>query len=272
MANLDPKLTREMQDWLNARPADRDFMRGAAMLRSLNRNKALYNTLVRNPGKYMSKLEYELRKHLRIRLHNMSVADVVHMEAEVMPRVASTVATPPTISSDDELPEAHTARGRRADHDSLPPEIQALWDGNATRYRKIVLLFNELKAMADQEPCDRFEKLQMLDELDKQYRHALEQYDGYLPGHSALPPSATPPLSAVRTDEEARRLSAARKTLGKYKKVASTADVSDDRRTLAITKCRACVAVIRDLGGKFTPEVAAELSALGIDVTDKSEA
>lgn len=255
-----------MQDWLNARPADRDFMRGAAMLRSLNRNKALYNTLVRNPGKYMSKLEYELRKHLRIRLHNMSVADVVHMEAEVMPRVASTVATPPTISSDDELPEAHTARGRRADHDSLPQEIQALWDSNATRYRKIVLLFNELKAMADQEPCDRFEKLQMLDELDKQYRHTLEQYDGYLPA------SATPPLSAGRTDEEARRLSAARKTLGKYKKVASAADVSDERRTLAITKCRACVAVIRDLGGKFTPEVAAELSALGIDVTDKSEA
>ena len=61
MTNLDPKLTQEMQDWLNARPADRDFMRGAAMLRSLNRNKALYNTLVRNPGKYMSKLEYELR-------------------------------------------------------------------------------------------------------------------------------------------------------------------------------------------------------------------
>ena len=51
MANLDPKLTREMQDWLNARPSDRDFMRGATMLRSLNRNKALYNTLVRNPGK-----------------------------------------------------------------------------------------------------------------------------------------------------------------------------------------------------------------------------
>lgn len=137
---------------------------------------------------------------------------------------------------------------------------------------QIVLLFNELKAMADQEPCDRFEKLQMLDELDKQYRHALEQYDWYLPGHSALPPSATPPLSAVRTDEETRRLSAARKTLGKYKKVASTADVSDERRTLAITKCRACVAVIRDLGGSFTPEVAAELAALGINVTDKSEA
>lgn len=72
-----------MQDWLNARPSDRDFMRGATMLRSLNRNKALYNTLVRNPGKYMSKLEYELRKHLRIRLHNMSVADVIHMEAEM---------------------------------------------------------------------------------------------------------------------------------------------------------------------------------------------
>lgn len=271
MANLDPKLTQEMQDWLNARPADRDFMRGAAMLRSLNRNKALYNTLVRNPGKYMSKLEYELRKHLRIRLHNMSIADVVHMEAEVMPRVASTVADPPTISSDDELPEAHAARGRRADHDSLPAEVQALWDGNAARYRKIVLLFNELKAMSDLEPCDRFEKLQMLDELDKQYRHALEQYDGYVPG-SAQQASATPPLSAGRTDEENRRLSAARKTLGKYKKVASSADVSDERRALAITKCRACVAVIRDLGGKFTPEVTAELSALGIDVTDKSKA
>lgn len=196
---LDPKVTQQIQDWLNTPEADRDIRAGAELMLTLNRNRALYYSLLRRPDKFKDKLVYELKKHLRIRLDNLTTSEVARLEETIIPRVKETVGNHPAISVDAELPEGSVAKGRRADHDSLPPEIQELWNSNEQRHRRIVILFNEIKAMADAQPCDRYEKLRILDDLDKTYRLNLEKYDAYVPSAtvtSATDSETTPAQSA----------------------------------------------------------------------------
>lgn len=175
MTKLDKSLTNRLQQWLDTPPAERDLKEGATMMLQLNHNRALYNSAMQRPEKFAAKVEYELKKFLKIRLHDMSMAEVVELEQDVMPRVealinASESIDEPVISTDEEKPEGTVAKGKRADHATLPPEIQALWDDNGRRYHAISILFNELKAMSDLEPCDRFAKLQVLDKTEKAYR------------------------------------------------------------------------------------------------------
>lgn len=102
------------------------------MVLKLTRNRILFQNISRNPQKFASKIEYELKKYLAIRLDRKTIQDVVKMDKELVPAVAETLATfQPEISSDDDTSqEATIAKGKRADHDSLPEEIRLLWEDN----------------------------------------------------------------------------------------------------------------------------------------------
>lgn len=183
-----------IQAWLDTPKAERDLNAGATMMFQLNHNRALYNSAMQRPARFADKVEYELKKFLKIRLADMSVAEVVELEKKVMPAV-ETIVNEPVIDSSDDKPEATVAKGKRADHDLLPPEIQKLWDDNGRRYRAMNLLFNELKAMSDLEPCDRFAKLQVLAKTEQAYREALAEYDGFelsADAAASTPPAPTP--------------------------------------------------------------------------------
>lgn len=261
---LDPQITRKIQQYLDTPPAERDIAAGALLMLQLNRNRALYNSIIRKPEKFAAKLEYELKKYLRIRLDNLTVADVASAEREIMPRACATIgASPeesPSIPVEAELPGARKARGRRPDHDSLPPEVRELWDSNGPRLKKIVIVYNELKAMSDLQPCDRYEKLKILDELDKQYRRNMELYDSYAPAQPGTPRPVSP-LPSSATD---RAVSAARKTISKYKRVYAD-NIGDPAKTaVAKEKIRAAVDVIRNAGARFSEETVRDLTAIGI--------
>lgn len=252
MTRLDPKVTAAISDWLNVPPAARDIAKGAQLLLSLNRNRALYNSIMRKPRLLASKLEYELRKYLRIRLHDASVSDLKKVEAEVMPRVSALVTDAPVISVDQELPQASVARGRRQDHDSLPDSIRALWDTNAVRYRKIVLLFNELKAMSDSMPCDRLEKLLILDETEAAYRKDMAAYDAY----DATAPAPVEEAPEVSTEDA---VIAARKNVSKYRKALASTPRGSEKYYSLVRRLEGAVAVVIQSGGSFTPSVLDDL-------------
>ena len=111
---MDNKITEQLTEWLNTPRENRDIPAGAMMLLRLNNNRFLYANILRRPDKFADKLEYELRKHLRIRLDGLTRADVIKLEAQVIPAAKRTLATPPAvISTDDELPEAKVATGPR---------------------------------------------------------------------------------------------------------------------------------------------------------------
>lgn len=275
---MDNKFTQQLTEWLNTPRDQRDILAGAMMLLRLNKNRFFYANVCRRPDKFHDKLEYELRKHLHIRLDNMTIADVVRLEAKVIPQAKKTLATPPAlVSADNELPKAKVARGRRDDHDRLPADIQELWDKNLQLYKTIKQVFEQLKGMEKAQPCDRYEYLKILDEIDKQYRRNLECYDNYV---APSAPSAASPRStsanaksptenaeeSTSRDTDYRKINAARKTLSKYKKVFAKSIEAGDSEKAATAKKKILDSVdaIRRAGGIIGAAVTNELVDLGI--------
>lgn len=193
---MDHKFTQQIQDWLNAKhETDADIIKGADMLFRLNRNRFYHARATRQPQAYRSNIEYELEKFLRIRLDNKTIEEVRQMNDTVVPEAKAIIeegepvatASEATDSSDDaELPSsdsdgvAVTRKGKRKDHEFLPEEIAALWDINAKRYKEIKSVFETLKSMENKEPCDRYEHLKILSDLDKKYRDDMLKYDSYV--------------------------------------------------------------------------------------------
>lgn len=259
---MDDNFTQKIQDWLNQPAHERDLIDGAKMLLQLNRNRVLYANIVRRPDRFGEKLEYELRKHLRIRLDGKTLADVVKMEREVMPAAEMTLREAPVISTDAELPQGTKGRGRRPNHDALPPEIQALWDDNFENFRKVKELHERLKGMEKAQPCDRYEFLVLLADADKRYRDNLARYDAFQ--------AAAQADDVVAAQRDKARINAARKSISKWKAALVKAFGSGDgiRATEAKGKIDAAVAELRDAGGELGEKVSTELHDLGIDVAE----
>lgn len=266
--NMDDKLTKKIQDWLNTPAGERDIIAGATMLLQLNRNRVMHSNIVRRPERFAEKVEYELRKHLKIRLDGLTLADVVKMEREVVPRVEETLQEAPVISTDAELPEGAVARGRRPDHDDLPAEIQALWDNNIENYHKVRDLHHQLKEMEAAPPCDRYEYLKLLDEADKKYRENLAKYDGFVPGQEPAADASDNTADDQGPERDKARINAARKSISKWKGalVKAYGDGDGEKSTEAMSKITAAIADLRAAGGTLGAKVTAELLQLGVDL------
>lgn len=182
----DPKITARIQRWLELPPGERSVADGAELLLRLGRNRVLYHNIMRHPRAMASKLEYELRKHLRIRLDGLTLRDLAVMERQIIPRADETLASPPpasAVTAREAGAAPYRYRGRRADHDSLPPEIQALYERGGRLWRKIRSLRETLETMREAQPCDRYEYTKLLGELDREYRAGWERYDHYCLTH-----------------------------------------------------------------------------------------
>lgn len=238
------------------------------MLLQLNHNRTLHANIVRRPERFADKVEYELRKHLKIRLDGLTVADVVKMGREVMPRVEETLHQIPVISTDAELPDGTVALGRRQDHEQLPAEIQALWDGNIENYHKVRDLHHRLKEMEAAPPCDRYEYLKLLDEADRKYRENLAKYDGFVLGQEPAPAEADNTADDQAPSRDKARINAARKSISKWKAALVKAYGEGDGAKCEEAKGKivAAVAELRAAGGTLGAKVSADLSQLGIEV------
>ena len=110
--------------------------------------------------------------------------------------------------------------GKRADHDNLPPEIQALYVENASILQKMRELHLRLRLLnTENATCpdsERFPFLKELIALDKQYHRNWQVYDSYQSGQ----PSEAPLRSDSRMDEKNiyRQINLAK---GRYKKAPS---------------------------------------------------
>lgn len=257
---MDHKFTEKIRTWLETPISERNIEEGATMLLQLNRNRVLHQNIIRRGAKMMGKLEYELRKHLRIRDDGKTLHEVVVMEKQVVPTVEQLLAKP-----------AAEHAGKRADHDELPEDIQKLWEHNFERYTKIKALFEELKAMEKMQPCDRYEKLKLLDEADKAYREALAAYDGYVKGE-ALPAnedtSAAKEKQPVDGAELAKQIGNARKFIslnkGKMQKLIDNGE--EDKANALRTKIVERVMFLQQAGAPISDDTLAELSELGINL------
>lgn len=238
----DPILTSQISDWLNASPKQRSLEDGALLLLRLNANRIMYQQILRN--RLADKLEYELQKHLNIRLHGLTRAEVAKVEKQVMPRIKK------------ELANGEEYRGRRADHDSLPDKVKALYERNGTRWRQMHRLFETLKTMRDAQPCDRHELVHQLVQLDDAYRADWEKYDHWTPEDEE--PEAEP----EPTEEGVREIIAARKAISYgRKKLASETD--EAKRAALLIPIKNAVSVLRSANQTFRPDTIDALKELG---------
>lgn len=251
---MDHKFTEKIRTWLNTPVNERSIEEGATMLLQLNRNRILHQNIIRRGVRMMPKLEYELKKHLRIRDDGKTLHEVVAMEKVMMPAVEQLVT---------KLEAEHA--GKRADHDELPEEVQQLWDGNFERYTKIKALFEELKAMEKMQPCDRYEKLKLLDEAEKAYREALSAYDSYVKEDNFPTKTEEQPVDPA---ELATQIGNARKYISEGKgKLKKLIDEGNEAKAATLReKIVERVRTIQQAGAPISDDTLAELSELGINL------
>lgn len=255
---MDEKITKQIQEWLDIPANERDIQQGANLMLKLNRNRVLYQNVLRKGIRMMPKVEYELKKYLQLRLDNMTTLDVIRMEKTAVPAIEKLIA---------EHGEKENAKfaGKRTDHEELPQEIQALWDGNFERYTKIKALFEELKAMEKMQPCDRYEKLKLLDEAEKAYREALSAYDSYVKEDNFPTKIEEQPVDPA---ELATQIGNARKYISEGKgKLKKLIDEGNEAKAATLReKIVERVRTIQQAGALISDDTLAELSELGINL------
>lgn len=191
---IDQKFTEDLSAWLSTPRDERDVVAGAELLMRITGNRQFYATAIVRPHVVHDHVEYELKKHLAIRQEGHNVETLRNLERELLAECAEEfgeeASTVEPVEEQAEEADAYAVpreglvvsspkRGRRADHDELPAEIQALYDDNATRYEQMRKVYQQLLTMSEAEPCDRKEHIFQLDQLVKAWAAAWEAYDRY---------------------------------------------------------------------------------------------
>lgn len=213
MINLE--LTPKIKEWLDTPADQRDIAAGAELLLRVNRNRILYNNILRNPAKHAPTLEYHLWKILKQRL-----IDTTHEEVALMMTQVVAIAEQHGFSRQT---RSEFQRGKRADHDQLPPDVQQLYVDNADIMRRMHDAHTRLRMInSTNSTCpdsDRYPLAKDIIRLDLQYRDNWNLYDHYVKG--------TPLAATVRAVDSRTASKNAVKTinlqLGKYAKLPSDA-------------------------------------------------
>ena len=177
---MDKEFTKDLQKWLSKDTHSEDEIReGAMLLLRLNRNKALYQSIMLRPRRLENTLNYELKKFLKIRLDGMTLQEVQDSAKEIYAELDTAVKEEPADNAEkpDEEKELPAHGGKRADHDQLPENIKAIWTQNAQRWKKIKELYNT--CLGIEQPCDLAESLKVLKDTWYKYKSEFARYDAY---------------------------------------------------------------------------------------------
>ena len=171
------ELIPKVKEWLDANPEDRDLAAGALLVLQLTNNRIMYQNFMRKPKLYASRIEYELKKTYQFYLQQLTHEQVTEMGKQVE-----------AIAKEHNLPSEHEEfkKGKRADHDALPVEIQALYAQNLSIMQQMRRCHMQLQLLSvEHSTCpdsERYPFLKELIDLDKQYHANWEQYDHFKVG------------------------------------------------------------------------------------------
>lgn len=236
---MDEKFTKQVQDWLLTPENERDYDKGAVFLLQLSNNQIMYRNISRNSAHHAAFIVEMIERYMKFRLSEATHQEVALMQKKVE-RIAQIRNLDAVVSNDnnvvsadkesvkrsgsegtDSVKETDSFKaGKRADHDDLPPDIQALYRENASILQKMRELHMQLRMLnTENATCpdsERFPFLKELIALDKQYHRNWQLYDSYQCGQ----PSPAPLRSDSRMDEKNiyRQINLAK---GRYKKAPS---------------------------------------------------
>ncbi len=174
---MDHKFTEQLKQWLETPETERDYTVGALYLLKLSGNRIMYLNTVAQLDRKRGFVEYQLQKYYNFRVQALTHAQVQEMEEKVEVIVAEHI---PLAAKADESP----AKGKRADHDSLPDEIKAKFVENLSILQRMRELHLRLRTLStENSSCpdsERYPFLKELISLDKKLHANWEAYDHYV--------------------------------------------------------------------------------------------
>lgn len=171
-------LTDKLQDFLDTPREDRDWNEGAILLLQLTNNTIMYRNLSINPKGKAEFIEGKLRAFLKARREVEAHDEVIILQEQVNA----------IIENRTEFKEDNEAKGfkagKRADHDRLPEDIQALYVENLDLVHRMRELHLRLRLLSDStKQVPAAERKPLLDEfinLDKKLHANWDAYDHYV--------------------------------------------------------------------------------------------
>lgn len=174
--NLDFNL--KLQNWLYNE--ERTIEEGCLLLLQMENNRIHYDNLMRYPdkGKVMKYLRSELAARLKARLAVATKNEVAGMVAQVQ-KIEEKHFSSREGTTDEEF-----RKGKRADHDQLPEEIQALYVENMPLMQRMREVHLQLRKLSSENvSCPDSERYPFLKEmiaLDKQIHENWYRYDHFV--------------------------------------------------------------------------------------------
>ena len=189
MNNQDPQFTSKLQVWVNTPDSQKDWEEGAILLLQLSGNKIMYRNISVNPKGKAEFIKGQLQKYLNFRLQKLTHDQVSDMQAKVnaiVEKVIKPAAVSDGSASGKSAEFADFKAGKRADHDDLPAEIQALYVENLDLVHRMRELHLKLRTLSlDNATCpdsERYPFLQEIIKLDKKLHENWYTYDHFIPG------------------------------------------------------------------------------------------
>ena len=176
---MDKQFTEQLQLWLSQSRDERDWDAGALMLLQLSGNKIMYRNISVNPIGKAEFIEGKLQQYLDFRLAELTHEQVKEMQQQV----ADIVKEHTEFKSEDNEAKSFKA-GKRADHDSLPDEIKALYVENLDLVHRMRELHLKLRTMSTADSAcadsDRYPFLKEFIKLDKKLHDNWNVYDHFV--------------------------------------------------------------------------------------------
>ena len=292
----DPKFTEKLKKWFDCEHTDANIREGALLLLQMNNNRHLYQLINFDPQGKLELLKYELQKHLNYRIEGMTIDDVRNYDKAVTPvlqtavdktseadKIAKQLAPHlPVVESenlDSIVPSAIVAKGKRADHDQLPENIQAIWENNCALWKKIKEHFEACKAY--DMSCDRYEGLHAADEDFKRmlltlkeeyyaYKQAMDVYDHAQPGDAEEKQAEEQPVAAITSKQIGNARSYITKNLDQL--IGLTEAGNTDKADALRAKVNERVQLLITAKAEITADTIAKLQQAGITVGEEQKA
>lgn len=176
---MDKEFTNKLQTWLSLPREDRDWDEGALMLLQLTGNKIMYRNLSVNPEGKANFIEGKLQQYLEFRL-----AELTHEQVKEMQHAVEEIVKEHTEFKSDDNEAKNFKAGKRADHDTLPEEIQALYVENLDLVHRMRELHLKLRTMSTTDSAcadsDRYPFLKEFIKLDKKLHDNWNVYDHFV--------------------------------------------------------------------------------------------
>lgn len=209
---IELELTPKIKEWLDTPADQRDYAAGALLIGKVSRNRILYANVSRNPKAQAKAITYHLEK-----IYKQRMVNITHEQVSDMMQQCERISTAHGLSYPTSA-KSDFQKGKRSDHDELPPEIQRLYTENADIRQRMRDCHTHLRLINNtNSTCpdsDRYPWAKQLIAFDKQYRDNWNRYDHYIKGTNPIDTKlAVDPRTASKNAAKTANM-----LLGKYSK------------------------------------------------------